>query len=348
MFRIDCHVHLAADHPDAVAMLRDLDVLVVNIAIGKSDASASRQIADLYRDLSAGDPRQFAWCAPINPFGADEPGYADRTITQIECDLEAGAVGCKLWKNLGMEVRDSAGRYLLPDDPRFDPIYRHLEQYRIPLLTHFAEPLACWQPLSVRSPHQRYYRENPRWHMYGRADMPTHPEILGARDRLLGRFPGLRMIGAHMASHESDLDTLGDRLDRYPNLAIDTSARTADLAMQDAGRVCEFFTRYADRILYGTDVMQYAVPYSKLSAQNRKAQLGAYRERIRTDTQYFESDEQVEVDGFASAGLALPKDVLERLYVRNALEWYPALLRVDVKRADHESSAPGNLSRRYP
>lgn len=327
MFRIDCHVHLAADHPDAATMLRELDVLAVNIAIGKSDASGSREIASMYRDLAAADPQRFAWCAPISPFGADEPGYADRTIAQIDSDLAAGAVGCKLWKNLGMEARDARGRYLLPDDPRFDPVYRHLQHRRVPLLTHFAEPLACWQPLSVRSPHQRYYQQNPQWHMHGRSDMPTHRQILDARDRVLARFPDLRMVGAHLASHESDLDRLGACLDRYPNLAVDTSARTADLALHDAGKVREFFHRYADRIIYGSDVMQYAVRYSQLSQADRDRQVAAYRGRIVTDTRYFESDERVEVDGFVSSGLGLPASILERLYVRNALGWYPRLSR---------------------
>jgi len=325
MFRIDGHVHFPGDHPEAVEVIEDLDLLVLNIAIGKESYEWTRRIIHLYRDLSRSHPGRFAWCTAFSPYGIDKPGYADRVIARLDQDIEDGAVACKIWKNVGMEIRDAAGQYVLPDHVAYHPIYRHLEQRGLPLLAHTAEPLACWLPLSNPSPHQGYYSRNPQWHMYGRTGFPSHETILAARDRVMEQYPELRVIGAHLGSMEHDLGAISERLDRYPNFAIDTSARTADLGMHDPEKVREFFIKYSDRIIYGTDVAQHDIFYSEADPGERERRLLAYRKCFETDTAFFESDEILEIKGCRTRGIRLPSDVLQQLYVDNALRWYPVL-----------------------
>ena len=43
-------------------------------------------------------------------------------LRQIDAAVQAGAVGVKIWKNIGMSLQDPDGRYVMPDDPRFEPI----------------------------------------------------------------------------------------------------------------------------------------------------------------------------------------------------------------------------------
>jgi len=325
MFRIDGHVHFPADHPEALAVVEELDLLMLNIAIGKESYEGTRKIIDLYRELSQGNPDRFAWCTAFSPYGIEEPGYADRVIATLEQDVEDGAVACKIWKNVGMEIRDSRGAYVMPDHEAYQPIYRHLEQRGIPLLAHTAEPLACWLPISTPSPHQGYYSRNPQWHMYGRADFPSHETILAARDRVIERYPDLKVIGAHLGSMEHDLDEVMKRFDRYPNFAIDTSARTADLGMHAPEKVREMFLKYPDRIIYGTDVAQHDLFYSQADPEERNRRLLAYRKCFELDTAFFESDAELEIKGIRTRGIHLPPAILEQLYMDNALKWYPAL-----------------------
>ncbi len=61
-------------------------------------------------------------------------------------------------------------------------------------------------------------------------------------------------MGAHLGSMENQLDDLANRLDRYPNVAVDTAARMRRLTMQPRDNVRAFILKYQDRILYGTDL----------------------------------------------------------------------------------------------
>src|SRR5262249_16677706 len=70
-----------------------------------------------------------------------------RIITDIDNAVSQGAVAIKVWKNIGMGIKDSKGENLMIDDPRLDPIFYHLETKDILLIGHQGEPHNCWLPL---------------------------------------------------------------------------------------------------------------------------------------------------------------------------------------------------------
>ena len=45
--------------------------------------------------------------------------WADETIAKLKSDFDDGALGIKLWKNIGMVYKDSAGQFIMIDDPKF-------------------------------------------------------------------------------------------------------------------------------------------------------------------------------------------------------------------------------------
>jgi len=120
------------------------------------------------------------------------------------------------------------------------------------------------------------------------------------------------------------VDVLAETLDRYPHLAVDTSARLVDLAVQDASKVRRFVTKHQDRILFGTDVVMHTLP-SSLPLAERAQAIDALRTVYTTHCAYFESKATVTVRGREVQGLGLPDSVLERLYGANALRWRPGL-----------------------
>ena len=256
MKRIDAHIHYNGDHQASVKLLDRLGVRPLNICVSRGNHGVWRRQAETWKTLGDQHPKRYAWCTSFDTPRFDDPGYADRVIEQLEPDFQAGAVGCKIWKNVGMEIKKPSGEFLMVDDPLFDPIFDYLEQAHTTLIAHLAEPLACWQPLNPGALHYNYYHTHPEWHMANKPEFPSHGEILGARDRMLDKHPGLRVVGAHLASLEYDVAEIATRLDRYPNLAIDTSARLLDLAAQDTEAVRKLFVDYQDRILFGTDIVQ--------------------------------------------------------------------------------------------
>jgi len=325
MERIDAHIHYAADHPDCVRLLERLELKLLNVCVASDSQGRWRSHAELFQRLAEQAPDRFAWCTTFDPPCFDDTDYVDRVIESLSKDIEAGAIACKIWKNVGMEIRKPSGEFLMPDDSLLNPIYEYLAASDITLLAHIGEPLACWQPLTEDSPHHDYYRQHPEWHMYGKPDFPSHQDIIEARDRMLAKHPNLRVIGAHLGSLEYDVAEIARRLDRYPNFAVGTSARLLDLAYQNPQVVRQFFIDYQNRILFGTDFVQRQ-PASAMPEAERGKSLERIEERYCRDFAYFESDQTWMIRDREVQGLGLPEDVLEKFYFRNACAWYTGLI----------------------
>ncbi|MFZ1755082.1 MAG: amidohydrolase family protein [Caldilineaceae bacterium] len=321
---IDAHIHYGDDAPELLALLAEFDIRLLNISFALESGKGWRTTAERYRSLAAQRPERFAWCTSFDLPRLDDPGYVGETIAQLAQDFAAGAVACKVWKNVGMELRYPDGRFFQVDDPLLAPVFAWLAEQGHPLLAHIAEPLDCWLPLREGSPHYGYYSRNPQWHMYTRPDYPSHGELMAARNRVLAQHPSLRFVGAHLASLEYDVDVLAETFDCYPNLAVDISARLFDLAVQDSAKVRAFLTKYQDRVLFGTDVVM-RTPLSSLPPAERAQAVDALRTVYTTHFAYFESKGPVTVRDHQTVGLGLSQNVLEKLYFKNALNWYPGL-----------------------
>src|SRR6202022_3214965 len=85
-------------------------------------------------------PKRFAIFAKIDFTGINGPGYAKRTGAQLEQDFRNGAQGLKIFKNFGMDLKDTKGQRVHVDDPRFDEVFETCGRLKIPVLINTAEP----------------------------------------------------------------------------------------------------------------------------------------------------------------------------------------------------------------
>ena len=234
--KIDAHVHIHghADHFMAQAIRDHMRILTINV-----DYPDFPPIPEQQRDavsLKERYPGRVAFAATFSIDNFQSPGWADGALEQLDRARKEGAVGVKVWKNIGMSLTDPDGRYVMLDDPRFEPVFSRLERDHLVVLGHQAEPLNCWLPfdrMTVRSDRD-YFREHPQYYMYRHPEMPSHQAILAARDRLLLAHPALRFDAVHLASLEWDVDKVADFLDRFPNATVDLAARLVHLEYQAA------------------------------------------------------------------------------------------------------------------
>jgi predicted TIM-barrel fold metal-dependent hydrolase len=217
-----------------------------------------------------------------------------------------------------MEIKTPAGRYVMPDDPIFEPIYQAIAAENRTLVAHVAEPSSCWQPPNPNSPDYDYYKENPQWYMYLHPDRPRKEVILAARDHLLAENPKLRVVGAHLGSMETDVDEIAKRFDRYPNFAVDTAARMEYLMIQPRDKVRSFLIKYQDRVLYGTDL-------EFLNDESTADALKDWQETYARDWKFLATSQTLQYRGRQIEGLNLPESVLRRIYHDNAVEWIPGI-----------------------
>ncbi len=326
ILKIDVHSHVFDDIPELVEMMDRVNLRIVNICLYGNRPEALVPMEQQAEYVHGKYPKRFYHCSTYDLTHREEPGYAEQVNAWLDKTFEAGALMTKLWKEVGMEIKTSSGAYLMADDPVFDPIYAHLAAIGKPLMAHLADPVDSWRPLDPSSAHYRYYSRNPQWYMYDKEGVPSHDQIIAARDRILEKHPDLIMIAAHLGSLEHDLDGLAARLDRFPNLYIDTSARKPDLARYPADKVRDFFVRYQDRIMYGVDLDPCHFPQPGPIPEEKSMEYTANLERAyRADYEFFSHVGTTKFGENEIECLGLPRPVLEKFYYGNAQRLMPGL-----------------------
>jgi predicted TIM-barrel fold metal-dependent hydrolase len=236
-------------------------------------------------------------------------------------------VAVKVWKEIGMVLRDPGGRFVMIDDPGFDPVLDHIEKHNKTLVAHIGEPRNCWLPLDAMTVEadRSYYKEHPQYHTFLHPEIPGYWDQINARDRMLEKHPRLRVVGCHLGSLEFNIDEVAKRLDRYPNFAVDLAARIVHFQVQDREKVRRFILKYQDRLLYATD--------GAVGAENEESDLGTQLAELEAvysrDFRFFATDQEIETPqvkaGSRVRGLALPASVLRKLFYDNAVRWYPGI-----------------------
>jgi hypothetical protein len=242
-------------------------------------------------------------------------GFGERLGALVRDAILRGAKGLKVWKDLGLHLRDAAGGLVMPDDARLDPVWDACVDGGVPVLIHTGDPIAFFQPLDPTNERLEELLENPDWWFGDRSRFPSFERLAEAFEGLVSRWPDVTFIGAHAAGSAEDLDRVAELLSTYPNLHVDIAARIAEL-----GRVPRaargLILQHPDRFLFGTDGMppdqeQYEIHFRFLE----------------TSDEYFEyAPDEVPPQGrWAISGLEVPPRVLEALYGGNARRLIPGL-----------------------
>ena len=318
--RIDTHIHIHRDATALLAAIKAMNWHGLDIVVCPASGDEAFDLEEKLRatlKVQRDSDGMLAWASTFDACGFESPGFSDRTIKRLRRSFEDGAVAVKIWKNIGMAIKSKSGAFLLPDDPTLLPIYEMIQRADRTLVAHLAEPNGAWMPLDARNPEFTYYSNNPQWHMYGKTGAPVKEDILKARDRLLARFPKLRVVGCHLGSDEDDLKRLANRLDAFPNFAVDTAARIRYFAQGNRDEVRQFLTRYQDRILYATDF--------SLREGDPAVAAKSLRAVYNRDWDFFTGGDMMEYAGRPTRGLALPDTVVRKIFRENALRWLPGL-----------------------
>jgi predicted TIM-barrel fold metal-dependent hydrolase len=316
--KIDAHMHVhgPAERLMTQAIADHFRILTINVDSPDHPPIREQQLAAA--SLRERYPGRVAFAATFSVEGFQSPGWSAAVLRDIDTAVAQGAVGVKIWKNIGMELRDVDGSYVMPDDVRLEPIIARLERDHLVLLGHQAEPRNCWLPLdrmTVRSDRE-YFEAHPRYYMYLHPKMPSQEAILAARDSLLRTHPGLRFDAVHLASLEWDVDKVADFLERFPNASVDLAARLVHLEYQAAShpeKVRRFLIRYQDRVLYGSDDAYGPDD----SAPRAVAEIHA---DWLNDWRFLVTSERMHSADFEAGfrGLHLPSAVVDKIYRRNA------------------------------
>jgi Amidohydrolase len=326
--KFDSHVHANVDDNAFLSIARQDGFELLSINVDYPDFPEIAIQAKVAEALQARDPKRFHFVTTFSMKGFGAADWTTRTAAQLDTAFAKGALGVKVWKNIGMVEKDANGHLIFLDNPGFNGIMAHIEARHKPLIAHQAEPKNCWLPLDEMTTEndRSYFRDHPEYHMFLHPDQPSYESLLAARDRFVGRHPGLQVVGAHLGSLEWSVDALAKYLDTYPNATVDLAARMTQVQYQskaDYAKVRSFFIRYQSRILYGSDLSQNP-PSPSERAQNPPMETGDFAKEAddfwRSDWLYLATGDVQHIDAIKAdvKGLALPRSVIDKIYYSNA------------------------------
>ena len=311
---IDAHNHLSLggfggwDKRPVAELLDILDQYDVRVYIDL-DGGWGESILETHLDhFKSAAPERFRVYGGVAWEKWSEHGdrFGEWAADRLRQQAARGAQGLKIWKPLGLQVRDQNGKLVAVDDPRLDPVWATAGELKLPVTIHVADPVAFFDPVDSHNERWEELHANPDW-QFPSPPFPPFMMIVNGLANIVARHPQTIFVGAHVGCYAENLEWVGSLLDRCPNFFIDISARIGELGRQPY-TARRFFLKYADRILFGTD----SPPEDRVNP--------VYYRFLETDDEYFSygNVEPPSQGRWQVYGLYLPDDVLKKVYFDNA------------------------------
>lgn len=321
---IDAHVHMGPveDEARVQAMLEAAKIDKMVLVAIQNPAEGTGLPPALW--MKARYPETFYVFAGLNHAQTLSGGKV-KTLTLAEQAAAFAAMGCDGIKMIEGKPTSRQRMNIPVTGAYYADYWARVEALGLPIVWHVNDPEEFWDPEKLPA----WARER-NWG-YGPEDVQK--EALYAEvDAVLARHPTLKITFAHFYFLSADLERAGRFLDAHPTVNLDLTPGVEMLhnISQDVDAGRDFFLRYADRIVFGTDIA------SRQTVEEARLRAGLVIRWLESgDT--FTVPEGADFllgqpeDG-AIHGLALPDDVLAKIYHDNVARWVgdtPEALDVD-------------------
>ncbi len=304
---IDCHTHFGGDDLHAIDGMLEQEaaggVAQIAILVSSFPGRANANPQGLYAKARHPDKVYLFAGLDYSAVAADVDHRWTYSLAQ-QVDRLA-AMGCDGIKMLNgkPDYRKQSGLAL--DSVIYDHYFARLEERGFPVLWHVNDPEEFWNPDLAPE-----WARAPGW-LYDQT-FPSNESLYQECERVLEKHPKLKIIFAHFYFLSDDLPRAAALLDRYPNVHFDLAPGIEMLhnfsKRPEAAR--EFFLRYQDRIVFGTDF----APRFLLS------RIWVVRNFLETDEEFHvPTDDRLFWPDHRTMirGIALPQETLWKIYAEN-------------------------------
>jgi uncharacterized protein len=308
---IDVHGHQRREitAEDADRLIREMDRINLRVMVNLSGGTGEALKQGL-ASLAGRYPGRFVAFANIDLGKIDDHDFGAVAARQLGEDVRNGAVGLKIFKNLGMSLTDGSGLRVPTDDPRLDPIWQKAAELKIPVLIHTGEPQAFWDPLDKHNERLLELQQFPNRQRNDSSKYVSFEQTMSEQHNLFRRHPETTFINAHLGWMGNDLNRLAELLDELPNVHTELGAVLYELGRQPR-TARAFLIRYQDRVLMGKDSWN-------------ADEFATYFRVLETEDEYFDYYRKRHAF-WKMYGLGLPDEVLKKIYYKNALRLIPAI-----------------------
>lgn len=307
---VDSHHHMVSGYGDSLEFyekyrkLMDLEQLqamnVVMVPQWCDQYITQNQQAILLKTLY---PGKFYSYAGFDYYMPQDKPQKDMEL-QARQYLDMGFDGIKM-----VELKPMVYKRLgCPDlsSEKYEGMWKLMEENGSPVLFHMGDPETYWDISNCT----QLALENG-W-FCGDGTFPPLEDFYANIERVLDKHPKLNISMAHFYFLSNQIERAGRVLDRYPTVRFDlTPGREMyENFSKRPDEWRDFFIRYQDRILYGTDNGWALTDEPDELVETAKLNASVQHRFLQTADVF-------EGYGFTVRGLNLPVKVLEKIYYKN-------------------------------
>ncbi len=306
---VDNHVHMGNMAEErAMLGIREATGIDKMALVSIQNAEKGEGLAgSLY--MKARRPQVFYVFAGLNHAAKLSGGRVHTRTLAEQVDL-IRAMGCDGLKMVEGKPTSRQVMNVPVTDPYFADYWARVEETGLPIVWHVNDPEEFWDPSKLPA-----WAQELHWG-YGPHDVPKETQYAEV-DEVLARHPRLKVMFAHFYFLSADLARAGRFLDEHPSVNFDLAPGIEMLynLSRDVDASRAFFIKYAERIVYGTDLA------SRLTVQEGIYRAGiVFRWLESADT--FRIPQGVDFllgkpeDGIIR-GMSLPDETLNKIYGGN-------------------------------
>ena len=193
------------------------------------------------------------------------------------------------------------------DDELYADFFALCEEKQYPILMHVNDPEYSWD--RSRAPLTAIKRG---W-VYDGEGYPSHQRCYEAAENVLARYPRLNIALAHMGFYSENIDRAFELMETYPNLKMDVTPALniyEELSLIH-DRAEEFFRKYSDRIIFGTDAVNNLEGDARISNDDKN----------EATSHFFTGEGDRIIRNKLIRPIRLTEEMLENIYYKSAMNF---------------------------
>lgn len=250
--------------------------------------------------------------AGLSPSCDEKNNTAEFFLEQAKFYIQAGFDGIKMIEGRPNQ-RHVCGDYT---DEKYDLVFKYCEENQIPMTIHTSGPERAWKEGGSK------FGTRPNWLDY-----------YNGMDKILSKYPKLRINLAHFFFASERMDLAAEFLDKYENVYYDICPNQFMYLdfQKNPEEWTAFFEKYQDRLIYGTDIGATTTDFDGSEAECL----------VQMVREFLEGDKPFTCLGYDLTPMPIDESILRKIYKENMHKFYqlekPKPVNKDVMRKELEA-----------